>query len=100
MHGARGDREGARNVYNTAIRRVLSLLPFAGASPQTSTAAPEAWHRAGTTLRAATPRRLHTGGGTTPSLPMPREARLAHVSSCRLLAMASPHRAARRQCLL
>src|SRR5262245_14414582 len=40
----------------------------AGASWQSSTAAPEALHRSGTTPRAGTPRWPHTGGETTPAL--------------------------------
>jgi uncharacterized protein with von Willebrand factor type A (vWA) domain len=40
--------------------------------------------------RAGTPQWLHTGGATTPSLHMPREARPAHLSNFRLLVMASP----------
>src|SRR5262252_8944568 len=62
-----------------------------------STADPEALHRSGTTPQAGTPRWPHTGGETTPSLHMPRDARPARLSSLRLLAMASPPRDARRR---
>jgi hypothetical protein len=69
----------------------------AGASLQMSTAAPEALYRAGTTPQAGTPRWLHTGGETTPSLHIPRDARPARLSSFRLLAMASLQLTARQK---
>jgi len=93
-------REGARNVHNTAIRRALSPLHHAGASLQTSTADPEQLHRSGTPPRAGTPQWPRTGGETTQSLQMPRDARPACRSSFRLLAMASPQLAARRKLLI
>src|SRR4030095_2980073 len=68
-------RESARNVYRTAIHRAFSPWRPGGSILQTSTTAPEAWHRAGTLSRSRTPRWRHTGGATTPSLHLPREAR-------------------------
>ena len=65
-----------------------------------STADPEAWHRSGTTLQAGTPRWPHTGGDTTPSLHMPRDAVAACLSSLHRLALASPHLDARWQLVI
>jgi hypothetical protein len=84
--------EGARNVYHTPPSAARSArCVHAGASLQRSTAAPEAWHRAGTLSRAG-PTRWRTRGEKRPHrLTMPREAMPARLSSFRLLAMASPH---------
>ena len=71
----RSYREGLRHVYTTAIRHVLARRIPVVVSRRASTAAPEAWHRAGTLSRSRTPRWRHTGGATTPSLHLPREAR-------------------------
>src|SRR5262249_23450536 len=71
--------------------RVQPLAPPARASLQTSTAAPEAWHHAGTLSRSRTSRG-RTREQTRPQrLTMPRDALPTRPSSCRLLAMASPH---------
>jgi hypothetical protein len=59
-------------------------------SRRASTAAPEELHRSGTTPRAGAPRWPHTGGETTQSLHIPRDAMPARRSYFRLLAMASP----------
>ena len=93
-------RESARNVHNTAIRRALSPSPSYGGVTAGVTAAPEAWHRLGTTPRAGTPGRPLTGGETAESLHMPRDAMPVHLSSFRLLAMASPQPDARRKLLI
>jgi len=77
-----------------------ALCTHVGASLQTSTAAFEELHRSGPPPRAGTPRWPHTGGETTPSLQMPRDARPAHRSSYRLLAMTSPQLDARRKLLI
>ena len=63
----------------------------AGVSRRASTAAPEAWHRSGTPLRPETSQWPHTRGEATFSLHMPRDARPARLSFCRLRVMASTH---------
>jgi len=92
MHGARGDSVRARDTSTTppcAAR--AARCAQAGAALQPSTAAPEASHRSGTLVRARTPR-WRTREKTRPQrLTMPREALPAGLSSCRRLAMASPH---------
>jgi len=97
------------HVATQRVRATSTIPPSAArsarcaqarASLQTSTAAPEAWHRAGTLSRAGTPRwrtqeeqRLHR-------LPMPPDALPARLASFRLLAMASPPLEARRKLLI
>src|SRR5215472_10530803 len=61
---------------------------------------PEELPRSGTAPRAGTPRWLHTGGETPQAFQIPRGARLAGLSSFRLLAMASLHLDARRKLLI
>src|SRR5215467_6465083 len=101
MRGARGDAARARETETTPPSTTRPVrCTHAGVSLQTSTADSEALHRSGTPLRAGTPRWLHTGGETTPSLQIPRDARPARRSSFRLLAMASPQLDARRKLLI
>ena len=84
-------REGARHVYNTAIR-----CAYAGASLQRSTAAPEVLHRSGPLARSGTTR-WHAREEQQPHrLTMPRGALPTRLSSVCLLAMASPPRDTRR----
>src|SRR5262252_71923 len=63
----------------------------AGASLQPSMAAPEAWHRSGTLARAGTTRWRTREEKRPHRLTMPRDTMPACFSSCRLLALASPH---------
>ena len=84
-------REGARNVYNTAIRRALSPLRPCESVTQTSTAAPEALHRSGTRSRSGTIRWRTREEKRPHRLTIPRDALPARLSSFRLLAMASQH---------
>src|SRR5262245_32826925 len=92
MHGARSNPERAREKYTTLLSTVRSARRIMreghGGRPRLP---PEAWHRSGTTPRAGTPRWPHTGGETPQAPRMPRDTRLARLSSFRLLAMASPH---------
>src|SRR5215510_10963653 len=90
-------REGSRNVDNTALRRALSPLRPCGSVTADVHGCPRGVAPIGTPPRAGTPRWLHTGGATTPSLDFPRDARPAHLSSFRLLIMASPQLATRRK---
>ena len=101
MHGARGDTKRARGTSTTppSAARSARRTP-AGASRRVSTAAPEAWHRSGTTPRAGTPRWPHTRGETTQALHMSRAAMPARLASFRLLAMASPPLDARRKLVI
>src|SRR5215831_1676959 len=56
MHGARGDTERARETSTTPPSAARSArCAQARASLQTSTAAPEEWHRSGTLKRSRTP---------------------------------------------
>src|SRR5437016_3756513 len=101
MHGARGGTERARGTSTTlpsaarSARRTRALV-----SQRVSTADPEAWHRSGTTPRAGTPRWPHTGGETTSSLHMPRDAMPARLFYFRLLTMAALQLDARRKLLI
>src|SRR5262249_15398694 len=61
---------------------------------------PAEWHRSGTTPRAGIPRWPHTGGETNRSLQIPRDARPTHLSSFRLLTMASPQLDTRQKILI
>jgi hypothetical protein len=63
----------------------------AGASLQTSTAAPEAWHRSGPLARLGTTRWRTREEKRPHRLTMPRDEMPARLSSFRLLAMASAH---------
>ena len=63
---------------------------YAGASLQTSTADPEAWHRSGTLSRSGTTRWRTREEQRPNHLTMPRDAMRTRLSSFRLLAMASP----------
>src|SRR2546429_2028588 len=101
MHGARGDPERARGTSTpppSAARAARRTQ--AGVSRRASTADPEAWHRSGTTPRAGTPRWPYTGGETTPSLHMPRDAMPARLFYFRLLTMAALQLDARRKLLI
>ena len=93
-------REDARNVHNTAIRRALSPLRPC----ESVTADVHGCPRGVAPLRNPLAIRdnpvTHTGGETTQSLHMPRDARPAHLSSFRLLAMASPQLDAHRKLLI
>ena len=61
IRGARGDTERARETSTTPPSAARSARrAHAGASLQASTAAPEAWHRSGTTPRSGTTRWSHT----------------------------------------
>ena len=92
IHGARDDPERARGTSTTPPSAAHSARrAHAGISRQSSTATPAAWHQLSTTPRAGTPQWPHTGGETPQSLHIPRDARPTHLSSFRLLAMASPH---------
>ncbi len=92
IRGARGDLERARETSTTppSAARSARCAP-AGASLQTSRAAPEAWHRSGTLARSGTPRWRTREEQRPHRLTMPRDALPARLSSLRLLAMASPH---------
>ncbi len=63
---------------------------YAGASLQTSTAAPEAWHRSGTRSRSGTTRWRTREEQRPHHLTIPRDAMPTRLPSFRLLAMASP----------
>ena len=84
-------REGVRHVDYTAIRRALSPLHSCESVMQTSTAAPEVWHRSGTLSRSGTTRWRTREVKRPNDLTMPRDALPTRLSSFRLLAMASPH---------
>ena len=98
----RRPREGAPPGHNTAIRRMPAARRTHAVvcTERVHTAAPEQLQCSGTTPRPGTIRWPHTGGETTPSLQMPRDARPARLSSFRLLAMASPQLDARRKLLI
>src|SRR6266571_2712997 len=88
IRGARGDPERARETYTTPPSAARSArCAHAGASLQTSTVAPEAWHRSGPPPRAGTP----GDGATTQSLQIPCDALPARLSYFRLLEMASSY---------
>src|SRR5712691_11659415 len=93
-------REDSRNVLNTAVRRVLSPANSCGSV----TAGVHGCPRGVAPLKHHTATRdnqwPHTGGETTPSLHIPRDARPASLSYFRLLAMASPQLEARRKLLI
>jgi hypothetical protein len=92
IHGARGDTERARETYTTPPFAARSArCAHAGAALQTSTAAPEAWHRAGTLSRSRTPRWRPREKKRPHRLTIPRDALPTRPSSFRLLAMASLH---------
>src|SRR4029453_690643 len=63
-------RESAQNVYRTAIHRAFSPWRPGGSILQTSTTAPEAWHR-----QAPSRAQGHPGGDT-------REAQRRHRCTC------------------
>jgi len=92
----RRHRQGARNVYHTAIRRACSSWCPCRSSTSDVHGCPRgvAPLRYHITIRD-TPV-AHMGGATPPLLQMPRDARPACLSSFCLLAMASPHLDARR----
>ena len=82
--------KGSRNVHGTAIRRALSSSHQGGRI----TAGVHGYPRGGASIRHHTASRVipgpHTGGETTQSLHIPRDAIPTRVSSFRLLSMASP----------
>jgi hypothetical protein len=92
MHGARGDTEKARGPSTTppSAVRAARCTPV-GVSLQTSTAAPEAWHRSGPLSRSGTPRGRTREKKRPNRLTIPRDALPTRPSYFRLLAMASPH---------
>jgi hypothetical protein len=63
---------------------------YAGASLQTSTADPEAWHRSGPLSRSGTTRWRTREEQRPNHLTIPQAAMSTRLSSFRLLAMASP----------
>src|SRR6266699_3802553 len=92
IRGARGDTERARDTSTTPPSTVRSArCAYAGASLQTSTADPEAWHRSGTLSRSGTPRWRTREEKRPNRLTIPRDALLARLSSFRLLAIASSY---------
>ena len=92
IHGARGDIKRARETYTTPPSATRSArCPHAGASLQTSMAAPEEWHRAGTLSRSRTPWWRTREKKRPQRLTIPRDALPTRPSYFRLLAMASPH---------
>jgi hypothetical protein len=101
IRGALGAPERARGLATTPPSAACSARRTpAVVSRQASTAAPEAWHRSGTTPRRGTSRWPHAGGETPQSLPIPRDVMPARLSYFRLPAMASPHLDARRKLLI
>jgi hypothetical protein len=78
------------NPLRIDCARYLARCAYAGASLQTSTAAPEAWNRAGTLSRSGTTRWRTREEQRPNHLTMPRDAMLTRLSSFRPLAMASP----------
>src|SRR4249919_2885044 len=92
MRGARGDTERTRETYTTPPSAARSArCAQAGASLQTSTAAPEELHRSGTLARSGTPRWRTREEKRPNRLTIPRDALLARLSSFRLLAIASSY---------
>jgi len=83
--------EGARNVTPSPSTPRAARCAQAGASLQTSTAAPEAWHRSGTLSRGGTPRWRTREEQRPHRLTMPCEAMPTRLPSFRLLGMASPY---------
>ena len=92
--------KGARNVHSTAIRRALSPSH----PGERVTVGVHGCPRGGAPIRPHSASRVipgpHTGGETTQSLHIPRDAMPARVSSFRLLAMASPQLDARWKLLI
>src|SRR5215471_7939824 len=101
IHGAHGDTARARGTSITPPSTVRSArCTPAGVLRWASTADPEEWHRSGTIPQAGTPRWPHTERETAQALHIPRDAVSAHLSSFRLLAMASPQLDARWNLLI
>src|SRR5262249_48719603 len=91
MPGARGDTERAHEPAPTPPSAARSArCAHARAALHTSTAAPEAWHRSGTLLRAGTPRWGTREEQRPHRRTMPQGARPARLSYFRLLTMAFP----------
>src|SRR5215467_6238353 len=92
MHGARGDTERAPETSPTPPFAARSArCAHTGAALQTSTAAPEAWHRSGPLSRAGTPRWCTREEQRPHRRTVPQDARPARLSSFRLLTMAFPN---------
>src|SRR2546430_5019136 len=92
IRGARGDTARAHETYTTPSSAARSArCAHAGASLQTSAAAPEEVHRSGTLSRSGTPRWRTREEQRPNRLTIPRDALLARLSSFRLLAIASPY---------
>src|SRR5207244_8287365 len=101
IHGAHSDTERARETSTTPPSAARSArCAHAGASLQTSTAAPEEWHRSGPLSRSGTTRWRTREEKRPNRLIIPRDALPARLSSFRLLAMASPQLDARRKLLI